>query len=291
MKRTSSTKKRRPLWKGYLKIGLVSFPVRAFSARAKEESEIDLDWLHRDCHRRIQYRKVCPVHGEVGQDEIVSGYQVSRGKYVIIEPEELARLRGVKGDKVLSVEAMVEPETIDCMYYTDKSYYLLPDGPVADKPYAVIAHAMNEQRRHGVAQVVLFRREQLVLVRVVKGLLMMTVLNHENEFQSAAAFARDVPRSRPAARELSMAKTLLDAMSDRDFDFADYKDEYIEHLQELIRRKSRGQPIEAPVEEEEPPVANFMDALRQSLAQVRSLPAHRGNGHPRRARRQRRRAS
>jgi DNA end-binding protein Ku len=285
MARKRSTKQR-PVWKGFLKIGLVSFPVRAFSARAKEQSEVDLDWLHRDCHRRIQYKKVCPVHGEVGQDEIVSGYAVGRGRYVVIEPDELAKLRA-KSDKILTVETMIDGDAIDCRYFTDKSYYVLPDGAVADKPYAVIAEAMQDEHRVGVAHVVMFRREQLVLLRVLGDLLMITVLNHEDEFRAPADFARQAPRARASGKERHMATTLIEAMSDDHFEFGKYKDTYVDELRKLIRLKQQGKEVEAPAAEEEPEVANFMDALRQSLERVRTLPARRPsrNGHRRAPRR------
>jgi DNA end-binding protein Ku len=279
------TTKQRPIWKGFLKVGLVTMPIRAFSARVKAKSEVDLDWLHRDCHRRIQYKKVCPVHGEVSQQEIVSGSALGHGRYVVIEPEELAKLRA-KSDKVLTVEKMVDPEIIDCRYFTDKSYFVLPDGAVADKPYSVIVDAMQDERRAGIAHVVLFRREQLILLRVVEGVMMMTVLNHQEEFAEPAGFASQIGKARASTQERNMAVALIDALSDEEFDFGAYKDNYVEQLQKLIRLKAEGKEIAAPEIEEEPEVLNLMDALRGSLKQ---LPKTGSNGakssHPRRSRR------
>lgn len=293
--------KQRPVWKGLIKIGLVTFPVRALSARIKAKSEVDLDWLHRDCHRRIQYKKICPVHGEVKQSDIVSGYALGRGKYVVIEPEELAKLRA-KSDKIMTVESMVDEGAIDCRFFTEKTYYVLPDGNVAERPYAVIADAMDEQGRAAIVRIVMFRREQLALVRVVDGVFIMTVLNHESEFQEPARFAAQAPKAHGSRRERDMAAALVEAMSDRQFDFASYKDEYVEELQKLIRLKAEGKEIEAPAEEEEPEVVNLMEALKASLAGVSNgsarpaRQAHRGHAaprssHGRRRRQQRRRAS
>jgi len=271
MARKSSTKQR-PVWKGFIKIGLVTVPVRALSARIKAKSEVDLDWLHRDCHRRIQYKKVCPAHGEVKQSDIVSGYALGRGKYVVIEPDELAKLRA-KSDKIMTVESMVDEDAIDCRFFTEKTYYVLPDGAVADRPYAVIADAMDEQGRAALARVVMFRREQLVLVRVVDGVFMMTVLNHENEFQEPARFAAQAPKAHGSRRERDMAAALVEAMSDRHFDFASYKDEYVEQLQKLIRLKAEGKEVEVPETEEEPAVVNLMEALKASLDRAPGTPA------------------
>src|SRR3954447_25846756 len=120
-----SKPRRRPSWKGSLRFGLVSIAVEALNARSSEGGDIHFHQLHATCHRRIHYQKVCPVHGEVPNDEIVSGYEYAKGKYVEIEPEELDAL-GTQRERSLTIDTFIEPETIDPIYLDGRMYYLMP---------------------------------------------------------------------------------------------------------------------------------------------------------------------
>src|SRR6266571_5130041 len=111
----SRTQAGRPIWRGMLRFSLVSIPVELYTSKVKGGGEIDLVWLHDKCHSRIHYQKVCPIHGEINKDEIVSGYKYSQNKYVVIEPEELAKLRG-HSDKAMTIEAMIPPTALDELY-------------------------------------------------------------------------------------------------------------------------------------------------------------------------------
>ena len=135
--KAKSAKRARPIWKGMLRFGLVSIPVQAFGAKTQHGGRIDLDWLHRDCHNRIRYQKVCPVHGEIARDEIVSGYKYGRRGYVVIEPDELQKLRGRRA-KTIDVDVFIQPDALDRRYDTERSYYLLPDGEAGARPPAVL---------------------------------------------------------------------------------------------------------------------------------------------------------
>src|SRR5262249_45227119 len=150
----------RSSWKGFLKLSLVSVPVKAFTATTTSGSEIRLNQLHAECHSRIKYQKVCPLHGEVSNDEIVSGYEYAKGQYVVIDTAELDKLR-TEDDKAIKIDAVLEADTLDPIYSDGKTYYLVPDGPVAQRPYAVVRQAMAEEKRVALAQVVLHGREQL----------------------------------------------------------------------------------------------------------------------------------
>jgi hypothetical protein len=139
-------------WKGYLKISLVSVPVKAYTATSSGAS-ISLNQLHAACNSRIQYKKTCPIHGEVPSDEIVSGYEYTKGQYVVIDTDELEKLRTEK-DRSINVNSFVPADKIDPIYQSGKNYYLLPDGPVGQKAYQLIHHAMLDKGVHAVAQVV-----------------------------------------------------------------------------------------------------------------------------------------
>src|SRR5262245_26640317 len=165
---TTKAKKRpakhRASWKGHLAFGLVSFPVQAFNALNPEGSDIHFHQLHSVCHRRIHYQKVCPLHGEVPNDEIVSGYEYRKGKYVEVEADELDALR-TRRERALAIDAFVDPQSVDPLYFDGRMYYLSPDGSAAEEPYHVLAEAMEREDRYGLGQVVFSGKEQVALVR------------------------------------------------------------------------------------------------------------------------------
>src|SRR5262249_19131127 len=144
----------RSAWKGFLKLSLVSVPVKAYTATTSGGGEIRLNQLHAECHSRINYKKTCPIHGEVTQDQIVSGYEYAKGQYVVVDTDELDKLR-TEDEKAITITTFIPPETIDPVYFSGKTYYLIPDGPVGQKPYATILQAMTEDNRHAIAQVML----------------------------------------------------------------------------------------------------------------------------------------
>src|SRR4029078_7874287 len=153
----------RSVWKGFLRFSLVSIPVKAVSAKSPS-ARISLSWLHKDCFQPIKYKKGGPVHGEVRQDEIVSGYKINNRQYIPLDEEELKEIRGV-GDDTVHVETFVEEDALDPVYLTGSSYYLLPNGANAGRPFVVFQHAMRSLGRTAIARAVLFRKEQIVLVR------------------------------------------------------------------------------------------------------------------------------
>jgi DNA end-binding protein Ku len=264
--------KQRASWKGQLSFGLVSFPVQAFNARSREEGDIHFHQLHAGCHRRIRYQKVCPIHGEVSNDEIVSGYEVRPGKYIEIEPEELDTLR-TEAERSLTIDAFVEPDAIDSIYLDGRMYYLAPDGSSAAEPYAVITEALEREERYGVGQVVFSGKDQLALVRPLDGVLHMAMLNFDEEIRRPREVVAAAKVSRVGGRKVQLAQTLVRSWFNRDFDFTAYDDRYREKVKELIDAKSHGRELVAPEEDETPEVINLMDALKKSLARER--PAHR----------------
>ena len=177
----------RSSWKGHLRLSLVTVPVKAFTASNTATGEVRLNQLHRDCNSRIQYKKTCPIHGEVSNTEIVSGYEYSKDQYVVVDPDELDQLR-TKGDKAISIGAFIHADAVDPVYHSGKTYYLTPSEPIGQKPYSLIVQAMIESDQQAIGQVVISSREQLVLLRPVGKLLAMTVLNHEAKVKAPAEF-------------------------------------------------------------------------------------------------------
>jgi DNA end-binding protein Ku len=282
---TAKRPKHRASWKGNLTFGLVAIPVQAFNALNREQSDIHFHQLHSTCHRRIHYEKVCPVHGEVPPDEIVSGYEYRKGRYVEIEPEELDALR-TERERSLAIDTFVEPETIDPIYLDGRMYYLVPDSG-AEEPYAVMAEAMEREERYGIGQVVFSGKEQLAMVRSVDGVLHMAMLNYDEEIRSPDEVASSIKHPRKINRQVQLAQALIRNWYSRDFDFTEYDDTYRKKVKKLIEAKVEGREIVTPGEEvETPEVINLMDALKKSVAQT----THHGNGNGRGKRSRRRRA-
>jgi DNA end-binding protein Ku len=264
----------RSSWKGYIKLSLVSVPVQAYNSTISGGGEVHFNQLHSTCHSRIRYQKVCPIHGEVSKDEIVSGYEYAKGQYTIIDPEELEKLQ-TENDRAISIEEFIEPAALDDIYLDGRHYYLVPDSPVGQKPYAVLHEAMNRTNRYGIARVVFSGKEQVVLVRPIDNLLMMSMLNYDARVRKPDTFQDDVKASEVSKQELKLAEMLIEASTSEGFDFARYQDTHTQRLTELINAKVEGKEIVVPPAEEEVPVINLMDALKQSLgkAEKKAKPA------------------
>lgn len=261
----------RTSWKGFIKLSLVSVPVKAVTANASG-AQIRLNQLHCDCNSRIAYKKVCPVHGEVGNDQIARGYEHAKGQYVVIEDEELEKLRS-KGDHSVNIEGFVAPDALDPVYHAGRTYYLLPDGAVGQKPYRLLLRGMEESQVHALAQVVISQREQLVLLRPVDGMLAMTVLSHEAKVKPADQFRDEIEDAECTAEELQLARMLIDASRLQEFEYGSYTDRYVEKLTELIQLKVQGQEVVQAEDVEEPKIINLMEALKQSVAEAQGAAA------------------
>ena len=257
----------RSSWKGFLKLSLVSVPVKAYTATASGGA-ISLNQLHKGCNSRIQYKKSCAIHGEVKPEEIVSGYEYSKGQYVVIDPDEIEKMR-TANEKAIDVKAFIPPEVVDARYYAGKTWYLLPDGPVALKPYALLYKTMEDQDLLAFAQVVIGGKEQLILLRPINNVLVGSYVSFASDVKPLTEFSDQSPKVEVSPDELKLAKTLTDSMKIVDFDLAQYKDDYTEKLTQLIQAKVEGREVVTPPTEEAPQVINLMDALKKSLEQAK----------------------
>jgi DNA end-binding protein Ku len=239
--------------------GLVSFPVEAWNAHDKAGSDVHFHMLHKTCHRRIHYAKMCPVHGEVSKDEIVSGFELRKNQYVEIDPEELDRLRP-ENDRALRIDAFVEPESVDPLYFDGRMYYLSP-AAAGKESYAVMAQAMEHENRCAIGQIVMSGKRQLVLVRPLKGVLQMAMLNYAAEIRSPTKVA--APKN--IAKQVRLAQSLIDQWSQEDFDFSKYKDDYRDEVKKLIEAKKAGHEIEEPKQKAPKKSLDLMEALKRSL--------------------------
>jgi DNA end-binding protein Ku len=255
-------------WKSFLRLSLVTVPVKGYNAVQTGGGEIHLNQLHEPCHSRIRYKKVCPIHGEVANNEIVSGYEFAKDQYVIVDKSDLEKLRP-EAEKAINLDTFVAADAIDPMYLDGRVYYLVPDGPVGRKPYAVLYQAMLETERYAVGQGTFGGKQELVLIRPSDGLLTLSMLHYAAEMRTPADFDEDLELPAVAKQELKLAQTLIDASTAKKFDLGKYENNYTESLKALIDAKVEGKELVAPPQAEEPAVINIMDALRESVARAK----------------------
>jgi DNA end-binding protein Ku len=254
----------RASWKGFIRLSLVSVPVEGYTASAAGQTQITLNQLHEDCGARIRYKKVCEVHGEVENDQIVMGYQYAKDQYAVVDPDELEKLR-TESDRSINVDRFVDPSTIDPTYFAGKTYYLTPNGRAGEKPYALLNRAMTDENVVGLAQVVISNREQLVALRPVGKLLAISVMQYVDNVRQPEEFEKMLPESEVSAQELKLAKTLIAATRVDEPELEEYRDLYNDRLTELVEAKVAGHEIARPPKQAAPPVINLMDALKASL--------------------------
>jgi DNA end-binding protein Ku len=259
----------RPSWSGSIRLSLVSVPVKGYTALEAEKTRVSLNQLHAECHNRIRYKKTCPVHGEVPNDEIVMGYEYGDDQYAIIDPSEINQLRSER-DRAVNIDKFVSPAEIDPIYFSGQTYYLLPDGEHSNKAYAVLQRAMAEEKVVGIAQAVISNREQLVVLRPVGRLLTISILHYDAAVRPAAVFDDELGETEVSTQEVKLAKTLIDVTEAKHAELESYHNIYNDRMEALIRAKIAGKEVAAaPNDEGKPPALNFMEALKASLENKR----------------------
>jgi DNA end-binding protein Ku len=255
----------RPSWKGYIRVSLVSIPVEGYTASASGTSQVALNQLHADCGERIRYKKTCPVHGEVPNNEIVMGYQYEKDRYAVIDPDEIEELRS-EADRSINVDRFVAPEEVDPRFFSGRTYYLLPQGRPGQRPYALLHRAMTDAKVVGLAQVVISNREQLIALRPIGKLLAASVLQYAADLKPIDEFEGLLSDEPVSTQELKLAKTLIEATRAEAADIDSFHDLYAERLRELIDAKVAGRDVvKSRSTRQAPPTINIIDALKQSL--------------------------
>ena len=254
----------RPTWKGFLKVSLVNIPVKVFPA-TESAATISFNQLHGECQTRIQQKRWCPhCDREVPLSEIVKGYEFEKGRYVVMDEEDIQKVR-VESTRVIDLAQFTDETSIDPIY-VDRAYYLAPDGAVAADAFAVMRDGMAGKA--GIGKVALYGREYLVAVKPQKKGLVMYTLHHDAEIRSIddVEELNSVP-SKAKPQEMKLAKQIV-ATFDSELNLKDYKDEYREGLRKIIDAKIAGEEIVATELPEPPKVVDLMEALRKSLNAV-----------------------
>jgi DNA end-binding protein Ku len=254
----------RAIWKGSLSFGLVSVPVGLYPATS--DKSIHFNQFERDTSDRIRYKKVNERTGkEVAQSDIVKGYDLGGGEYVIITDEELASVEAEKS-RAIEITDFVALDAIDPIYYRT-TYYLAPEGKGSDKPYALLRKAMRESNKVGIATLVMRNKEYLVAVRPENDVLALETMFFADEVRSTTKDLPDVPDDGALTeRELSMANLLIESM-ESEWDPERFHDTHREKVEALIEEKRLGKTVvnessEAPTGK----VVDLMEALNASVA-------------------------
>ena len=256
----------RPTWKGYLKVSLVTIPVRVYPA-TESAATISFNQLHAECQTRIQQKRWCPhCEREVSNSELAKGYEYEKGHYVVLSDEDIQKVR-VESTRVIDLQQFTDETSIDPIY-VDRAYYLAPDGPMAGSAFSVMREGMAGKA--GIGKVALYGREYLVAIRPQKKGLVMYTLHHDAEIRSIDQIEElgSLP-AKVKPEEMKLARQVV-ATFDAELNLKDYKDEYKEGLRRIIEAKVAGEEIVAPEIQEPPKVVDLMEALRRSLDSVSS---------------------
>lgn len=256
----------RAYWKGYLKLSLVSCPVKLYSATSASAGKVSFNLLHKKTLNRVQQKYHDPELGEIDRADLVKGYQFEKDKYVVVTPEELDAIE-IESSKTIDIDGFVDAGSIDPVYL-DTPYYLCPDGPIAEETYAVILEAMRKAKQVAIARIVLSGRERLVAIDpIAEGLRLSTLRSSKEVREPSSAFEK--LNAKVTADMLNMAQQIIAQRRMKSFDPTSFEDRYEEALMTLVKSKiSGGEPVitKAP---ERGNVINLMDALRKSIEQER----------------------
>ncbi len=263
----------RAIWKGHIQFSLVNIPIRIYNAIDSGQT-ISFNLLSKEGHNPVSYEKKDKVTGQpLKGEEIVKGYQYEPGQFVIVEEEDLAKVR-LKSTKVIEIEGFVKAEEVHPTLY-EAPYFVGPDGDVAAKTYGLLMHTLKESGKIGVGKVVLRDRETPVLITPHEGGILMYRLRYPSEVRSM----REVPQLlevKADKEQLKLAKTLVDSMT-TSFSKIEMKDHYFDALKAIIDAKIAGKEI-VTVTEEEPKVVDIMTALKASIDAAKKKPMEKAKG-------------
>ena len=254
----------RPLWKGAIKFGMVSIPIKVYSAT--EEKDVRFNMLHASDNSRVKQKLFCAEEDvEIDrQNDVVKGYEVTPGNYVIMEDEDFTKVN-VASTHEIEISSFVKLEEIDPILY-QKTYFLEPED-LGMKPFALLMAALRETNRVAIAKVTFRQKEQLCSLRLYGDTLALETMFYADEVRTTEELSTPGENVEVTQRDLDMARLIID-MGAADFDFTAYKDEYREGLLEIISKKAEGQVIEAPAAAPAK-ITDLTEALRASVEEIR----------------------
>ncbi|QIQ85373.1 Ku protein [Erythrobacter sp.] len=258
----------RAYWQGQIRLALVSIPVELYSA-TKTGSKIRFNQIHQPSGKRISYEKVVPGIGPVDRGEIIRGYEVSKGSYVLLEDEEIDAVK-IESRRTLELVQFVEASEIDPLYF-DRPYYVAPQDELAEEAFIVLREALRRAKKVALGQLSVRGSEKLVAIKPCgKGLLLET-LRYADEVREGQAFFDEIGDAKPKKELLDLATTLIDQKT-APFDAGEFEDRYAQALRGLIEKKRKAKKGEAVIEDVDEPgdgrggnVVDLMAALKKSV--------------------------
>ena len=264
----------RTFWKGYLRLALVAIPIRLVSAE-RTDATPRFHQIDRNSRQRIRYIKVVPGKGEIKKEDIVLGYEVEPGNYVLMEDSDLDAVR-LESRHTIELTQFVDVRDIDPLYF-ERPYFVLPDGDVAEEGYRVIRDALRERKKAAIGQLTLRGKENLVALYAGGAGLVLDTLRYDKEIKDADEVFSGIGRGQSRADMLKMAEELIDSRSEP-FDPSKFHNHYAEALRDLVKSKvSSGKSV--AVDDGQPEggkVLDFMEALKRSLAEGGAKPSATG---------------
>ncbi len=268
----------RPNWKGYLKLSLVSCPVALFPATTTSE-RVSFRTLNRQTGHRVRRLFVDEVSGDpVETKDQIKGYEVAKGEYLQIDDEEIKAVQ-LESNHTIDIERFVPRAEIDELYL-DTPYFLTPTDRVGEEAFAVIRDALRSEEMVGLARVVLFRRERILMLQPRDKGIVATSLHYANEVHASAGYFDEIPDLNLPKQMLDLAKHIIEKMTGK-FEPQKFQDRYENALIELIRSKQKGTPIKFQPAQRQTNVINLMDALRRSVEGASAAPDKKAEGKAR----------
>lgn len=265
----------RAYWQGQIRLALVSIPVEVYSA-VKSGAKISFRQIHEPSGKRVNYEKVVAGVGPVDRDEIVKGYEMSRGDYVLLDDDEIEAVK-IESRKTLELVQFVDADEIDPLYF-EKPYYVAPSDDLAEEAFIVLREALRKAKKVGLGQLSVRGREQLVAIKPCgKGLLMET-LRYGDEVRKGQAFFSEIGNDKPDAELLELATALIDKKT-APFDASAFEDRYADALMRLIEKKAKSKSGRKILEDVDEPsgksgsnVIDLMAALKKSVGDAKPAP-------------------
>ena len=225
----------RPIWRGQIRLALVSIPVELYSA-TRSGAAIQFHQVHEPTGKRIKYEKVVPGVGPVNTDEIVKGYEVSKGHYVLLDPEEIESVK-LESRKTLDLVHFVDTDEIDAMYY-EKPYFVVPADDLAEEAYVVLRDALKASKKIGVGQLAMRGQEYVVALKPCGRGMLLETLRYADEVNKAQSYFREIGDHEPDADLLDMASMLIERKTGK-FDPNEFHNRYVDALHHLIEEKQK----------------------------------------------------
>jgi DNA end-binding protein Ku len=264
----------RTIWNGSISFGLVNIPIGL--AVATQRTDVAFRTLHRECKTPIKQKRYCPFHErDVGPEELVKGWEVVKGEFVIVEEEDLEAV-ALQRSNSIEILRFVKLEAVDPVYF-DRTYYLAPASAEAQRrPYVLLLRAMEETGMAAIGKFVLWGKENLSLIRPHGDTLALETLFFAEDVRSKREIEEAVAESEVKKPELDLARQVIESISG-EFDPEEFRNEYRDDLRRMLEAKLAGQEIAKPEPAPATPVIDLMEALKQSVAETKKQPARKAS--------------